>query len=572
MLAPRQLQGEPLTAARKEYRKRSRRFRRPHLLTAAGAVIASIGIAVSAEADSFDIFDIFAFADFGRHVSNVSIFDTDNIFNLTATVNGRPVAIAVTSGPNLREDLNAKSISLTINGSPVTISTTGTSLAQITRPQNSDAVTTIQSTFHGAPLNLSIKGNPLAIARSSTLTATLNGVPVTIQLPAGVTFDQPGALTNALSKVFANGQLVFSGSILSGQPTPSGGDTGAAGDELSPSLQHPDPQQTVAVLGALGQLPIAQTLESEVLRGSLDMSFNQIDDHVGAMLANHDQPTAKAALAHDGGPLVAMTPVSISESASVIAWSSIGYLRGKDTNPLYRYSSAMYSGLAGLSMILDRSYMVGLAIGGVGLDFRTGFSGNPGSLNERAVTIAPYAAASFFDRQLVMALDLLYSNVRGSQVRNQTGNLAFGDFHSLRYGARLRGTGYYPVGDRVVLSPYLDATAGNESTRMFTETDGTVNPSMNAFLGDIRGGGRISYSIPTSRLTFSAELGYSYDLGNRFTKSRFSHLVRNSHGEVAAGVAYDVTNDISVGICGNAWFAYQDRSWYGSTATLSVKF
>lgn len=249
-----------------------------------------------------------------------------------------------------------------------------------------------------------------------------------------------------------------------------------------------------------------------------------------------------------------MAAAALGDRASL--WASVAWTSFDEDHPTIAFNGDSVSGFLGADYLFTDRFVAGVAVGAENTDVTSTF--NAGGSNSDGITGLGYAAF-VFNRYLSADASFGYTGVYDiDQRRTALGVPITGSTDGWRWFGAVNLNGTYTV-DGWTASGNVGYLRSSSHTDGFTESNGNVVPSGNTALGQVRVGGRLSYSLPAPQSNLPRITPYVSGL--------FEWDHDRTKISVAAGQAVppDDRTDFVVG--GGLSFAFSDRVGGGIEAT-----
>ncbi len=552
------------------------------------ALVAAGCVATPAAAQNFDtILSIFSLGQFLSNDNPEANFDPDGgDSSTTGTFNGQRITITATDGTTLDQVPGRQSIRLTVNGDAVTITTDASSFGAT----GSGSTTTIEGNLQGVSIDASVQGNLQSIPDSSRISGTLNGESIVIELPSGVTFRQlqPGNTQVDLTvdgeylgefSIFVNDELVFSGTVAE-----------LEGDAMT----------ALRLVSVLNLLNPVTNLSYEAQQVQTGLVLQSVSERIATVFGapggsallpsfeaaslglRPDEPTQLAMdrdrSLTDLGTFVSAVAQSANgervgdRRASFGLWADFAYTAFENGNDRYRSDGDIYGFRVGGDALLQRRYLVGLALGFDRLQSDAGVS-NRGHLELDAFNVSPYAAVSLFDGLLVSELVLNYARLDVSTITGRgLATRADGETQGDSYSGRLGATVNHAVLDgSVLLSGIVGLQGGYQSIDGFTDSRGIEIDRSQTPMAEADVGARASARLLPS-LAVSGRAAYVFDFSDSFDDSPYLAELSENYVELGGGVTWSPLPAASLGAGGSVKLGLDDREEYTLRLDASYRF
>ncbi len=294
-----------------------------------------------------------------------------------------------------------------------------------------------------------------------------------------------------LAVVLGIGVLVVSGSAWATEPeetpapTPTDTDTDTSTTTVNQNLTTE--RTTLGVVQSR-----AQAMQPGHLFAMLMYGFH----HYGPIRYPRGQP--QSALPSEGNKLLAsrrygpgMAAAALGDRASL--WASGSWTSFDEDHPTIAYNGDSISGFLGGDYLFTDRLIAGLAVGAENTDVTSTF--NAGGSNSDGITGLGYAAF-VFNRYFSVDASFGYTGVYDiDQRRTALGLPITGSTDGWRWFGAANLNGRYTI-DGWTASANAGYLRSSSHTDGFTESNGNVVGSGNTELGQVRVGGRVSYSLP----------------------------------------------------------------------------
>ena len=186
-----------------------------------------------------------------------------------------------------------------------------------------------------------------------------------------------------------------------------------------------------------------------------------------------------------------MAAAALGDRASV--WASMAWSTFDEDHPTIAFNGDSISGFLGGDYLFTDRLIAGLAVGAENTDVTSTF--NAGGSNSDGITGLGYAAF-VLNRYLSADASFGYTGVYDiDQRRTALGLPITGSTDGWRWFGAANINGTYTI-DGWTASANAGYLRSSSHTDGFTESNGNVVPSGNTELGQVRVGGRVSYSLP----------------------------------------------------------------------------
>ena len=174
-------------------------------------------------------------------------------------------------------------------------------------------------------------------------------------------------------------------------------------------------------------------------------------------------------------------------------WASVAWTSFDEDHPPIAFNGDSISGFLGADYLFTDRFVAGLAVGAENTDVTSTF--NAGGSNSDGITGLGYAAF-VLNRYLSADASFGYTGVYDiDQRRTALGLPITGSTDGWRWFGAANINGTYTI-DGWTASANAGYLRSSSHTDGFTESNGNVVPSGNTELGQVRVGGRVSYSLP----------------------------------------------------------------------------
>ena len=249
-----------------------------------------------------------------------------------------------------------------------------------------------------------------------------------------------------------------------------------------------------------------------------------------------------------------MAAAALGDRASL--WASVAWSSFDEDHPTIAFNGDAVSGFLGADYLFTDQFVAGVAVGGENVDVTSTF--NAGGSNSDGVTGLAYAAL-VFNRYFSADASFGYTGVYDIDQRRTAAGVAItGSTDGWRWFGAANLNGRYTM-DGWTLSGNVGYLRSSSHTDGFTESNGNVVGSSNTELGQVRIGGRVSYSL--------AALQSNLPRITPYVSGLFEWDHDRTKVSVAPGQAVppDDRTDFVVG--GGLSFAFSDRVSGGIEAT-----
>ena len=186
-----------------------------------------------------------------------------------------------------------------------------------------------------------------------------------------------------------------------------------------------------------------------------------------------------------------MAAAALGDRASL--WASVAWTSFDEDHPTIAFNGDAISGFLGGDYLFTDRLIAGLAVGAENTDVTSTF--NAGGSNSDGITGLGYAAF-VLNRYLSADASFGYTGVYDiDQRRTALGLPITGSTDGWRWFGAANINGTYTI-DGWTASANAGYLRSSSHTDGFTESNGNVVPSGNTELGQVRVGGRVSYSLP----------------------------------------------------------------------------
>lgn len=438
----------------------------------------------------------------------------------TVTLNdGSKLVFSAPEGTStLNQALSGDSGTVLVNGNPVAVSTSASSLGSAYNNGDQTSTFTVSALVEGRPVTLEWEGPLEAVNTASTLNATLNGQPITLQLPEGTTLADFNGDT-PITLLDGDGNVLFSGQL----------------DSLTRD-------EALALAAELGALNVDQALRG-AQKQALAQNFNPIIRQIDSAMF----PSAEG---HYSRP----------EGTNLWASTEISDLDGDVANSSYSGDGKV--ALLGIDF-KHRNVLVGIAAGNSEMDLDHNGSGRTDLGGEM---ISPYGAVSFLDGTIVLDAIVMYQELDGSIRGDYLAEPI--DLDGDRWAARGSGTYFLPEYHSV----RTGLTVGG--AYMEDDLDGKYIGATNDYgveLGEVFGGVKFGADFFTGEVYGS--LLYHYDVSSDVNSD--ADYLDDEEGDrtvLELGAAHRLGTNMDFGVAGRTTLGSSSTEYDSINATLSYNF
>ncbi len=249
-----------------------------------------------------------------------------------------------------------------------------------------------------------------------------------------------------------------------------------------------------------------------------------------------------------------MAAAALGDRASL--WASMAWSSFDEDHPTIAFNGDAISGYLGADYLFTDQFVAVVAVGAENTDVTSTF--NAGGSNSDGVTGLAYAAL-VFNRYFSADASFGYTGVYDIDQRRTAAGVAItGSTDGWRWFGAVNLNGRYTI-DGWTASGNVGYLRSSSHTDGFTESNGNVVGSSNTELGQVRVGGRVSYSLPALQPNLPRITPYVSGL---FEWDHDRTKISVAQGQA---VPPDDRTDFVVG--GGLSFAFSDRVSGGIEAT-----